>query len=549
MCSPPTVVGSRPVRGLLLYLLTLLSVAPAAAQELARRDRLAILYSNQVVFDRKGEPLVSVRITEGQRSIRVRSKGRLELLPGADGGSRLTARAGAEWVVSVEAPKRGKVRWWVVAERLPANDIIRAAARRTHYQKLGHTVAMFESGALIGLAGDTLDTRQITVALDPQPTAEAARAKASTMTGVTTDIVDESVERPGGWLVAREKRSGVVLRARDLLWITPQAGAAVQIPELEWGHGTPKRGRATRSYQGDVYLAIGNDGTLTAVNLVSAETLLEGVVPSELYPAAPMAALKAQAVAARGQLLAKIGTRHRADPYLLCAETHCQVYSGESKVHPRTTRAVRETRGELLFDDEGLVDTVYSSSCGGHSEAFDVYWGGAPRSALPGRHDVPNGSTDPVTDVAAFLAKPNRSWCGFQKKLFRWSKTRSGKAVTAAVRAYKDIGPVHTIKPLRRGRSGRVLAVSYAGPKGTFVLEGAYKNRILLGRLRSGLWQHRREGGAAGGQPARWVFKGGGFGHGVGMCQHGAMGMARAKKSHADILTHYYVGSRLRRAW
>lgn len=537
------------MRTLLSALLVLLAI-PAIARELPRKDRLAMLYSNQVIFDRKGEPLVSVRMTEGQASIRVRSKGQLELLPGADGGSRLTARRGAEWTVTVEDPRPGKVRWWVVAERLPASDLARAAARRAHFKAQGHQVAMFESGALIGLEGETLDTRRITVAIAPQPTAEAARAKAATLEGVLGEIVDEPLARPGGWLVAREARSGVVLRARDLLWINPLNDASVEIPDMEWGHGTPKRGRATRSYRGDVYLTIGNDGKLTAVNLLSAETLLEGVVPSELYPSAPMAALQAQAVAARGQLLAKIGTRHRADPYLLCAETHCQVYSGNAKVHRRTNQAVRTTRGQLLFDDHGLVDTVYSSSCGGHTEAFDVYWGGDPKPALPGRIDVTGGTTDAVTDVARFIKQPPKgAWCAHNKSLFRWTKRRTGRQVSDAVNAKKAIGPVHTIKPLRRGRSGRILAVEYVGPKGSYVQEGAYKNRILLGRLRSGMWVHHRVGGAPGQPPAKWVFEGGGFGHGVGLCQHGSMGMARAGKSHETILQHYYVGSRLRRAW
>lgn len=534
-------------------LATLLCVAAAAhGQELSRKDRVAILYSNQVVFDRRGEPLVSVRLTQGQSKVTLRSKGRLVLLPGADDGSRVRPRADSSWTITVDRARPGKVRYWVVAERLPAGDLDGAVRARKLWTDRGHQVALFEAGALIGLQGTTLDTRTLSLALDPQKTEADAEAHAASLAArhpILGAVVDESVERPGGWIVATEKRSGVEVRARDLLWIAPEGDATIEIPGLEWGHGTPKRGRQDRVYQGDVYLAVGNDAKLVVVNLLSAESLLEGVVPSEIYPSAPSAALRAQAVAARGQLLAKVGTRHRSDPYLLCAETHCQVYTGGTRVDPRTTEAVRATRGALLFDDRGLVDTVYSSSCGGHTEAFHEMWGGHPNPTLPGLVDDAGESKDAVSDVAAFLSEPPAAWCADAAKLYRWTKTRTGAEVTTAVNALAKVGAVHTIRPTRRGRSGRALAVEYVGSAGRHVVEGSYVNRTLLGRLRSGMWVVERDGGDAGAEPLRWRFRGGGFGHGVGLCQHGAIGLANAGRDHDAILRHYYVGSALRRAW
>jgi len=527
-------------------------VSVASAQELSRKDRLAILYSNQVVFDRKGEPLVSVRLTEGQDRVTLRSKGRLVLLPGADDGARVRLRGGATWTIELDDARPGEVRYWIVAQRIPAGDLEGAARARETWRARGHEVALFESGALLGLQGRTLDTRTLSVALDPQKTEAQARDHATRLGArypILGEVVDESLKRPGGWLVATEKRTGVELRARDLLWVAPEGDARIEIPRLEWGHGTPKRGRQDRVYRGDVYLAVGNDAKLVVVNLLSAETLLEGVVPSEIYPSAPPATLRTQAIAARGQLLAKVGTRHRSDPYLLCAETHCQVYTGGTRAHPRTTRAVRDTRGQLLFDARGLVDTVYSSSCGGHTEAFHEMWGGAPNPTLPGLIDDTHASTDPVTDVGRFLAEPPDSWCAHNRKLFRWARTLAGPKLSRAVNALKKVGPVHTVRPTRRGRSGRALAVEYVGAKGRHVVEGSYVNRTLLGRLRSGMWVVSREGGAPGGEPTRWIFRGGGFGHGVGMCQHGAIGLARSGANHDAILRHYYVGSELRRAW
>ncbi|MFN3202374.1 MAG: SpoIID/LytB domain-containing protein [Bradymonadia bacterium] len=525
----------------------------AAGQEMLRRDRLALLYSNQVIFDRAGQPLVSVRVMEQREPITFSGPGRLTLLPGADSGSRVKSPPKARWTVRVEEAEAGEAQHWVVVERFPAGQMSAALGSRQIWADKGHEVRILESGALLGLAGRTLDTRAFNVVIDPQPTEGEAQALADRLMAqgpVVGEVMSESApgKRPTGWIVAREARSGVEIRARDLLWITPEAGRTVDLKAVP-----TKRGPKDRSYEGDVYFAVGRGGLLSAVNLLRAERMLEGVVPSELYPAAPLEALKAQAIAARGQLLAKVGTRHRADPYLLCSETHCQVYGGHDQHHKRTTEAVQSTQGELLFDKTGLVDTVYCSSSGGHTEAFHNIWGGQPKAALMGILDAPGTHSPlPTEDVATWLKNPPKgAWDAATKagtRVFRWEATRTGEQVTRAVNALANVGPVIDIKPLRRGVSGRVLAIEYIGAKGRHIVEGEYPNRLVLGRLRSGMWVMRREG-AQGRQPSRYVFNGGGFGHGVGMSQHGAMGMAKQGKTYRDILAHYYVGSHIEKAW
>jgi len=90
--------------------------------------------------------------------------------------------------------------------------------------------------------------------------------------------------------------------------------------------------------------------------------------------------------------------------------------------------------------------------------------------------------------------------------------------------------------------------VEYVGTKGRHTVTGEYVNRKLLGHLKSGLWVVERDG-PPGSVPVTFTFRGGGFGHGVGMCQHGAIGQALERRSHADILRTYYPGSRLEKAW
>ena len=115
------------------------------------------------------------------------------------------------------------------------------------------------------------------------------------------------------------------------------------------GKGT----RSDRTYWGSIYVTVDRFGKLTVANLVSESHVLAGLVPAEIYASAPMESLKSQAVAARGQLVTKVGTRHLADPYLLCAHQHCQVYAGRGHEHPRTTAAVEATAGWVAMRPGG----------------------------------------------------------------------------------------------------------------------------------------------------------------------------------------------------
>ena len=183
-----------------------------------------------------------------------------------------------------------------------------------------------------------------------------------------------------------------------------------------------------------------------------------------------------------------------------------------------------------------------------------MMWGGAPKPYSMGIVDVHQGGSDPLSEetVAEFIRKPPAAYCGItgkKSRVFRWRVKRTGQFVSDAINQRADIGPVHTIRALKRGRSGRALSVEYVGSRGAYVLDGSYKNRKLLGGLRSGMWTVARTGGQSGGQPGSWRFSGGGFGHGVGMCQHGAMGMAKGGQGHESILKHYYRGSVLKKAW
>ena len=304
-----------------------------------------------------------------------------------------------------------------------------------------------------------------------------------------------------------------------------------------------------RRYWGAVYVTLDRAGALVVANAVAEDKLLAGLVPAEMYPDAPPAALAAQAIAARTELLQKIGRRNLTDPFLLCSSQQCQVYAGAGKEDPRTTKAVEATRGiVLLRDGGGLVDIRYSASCGGHSEDNDAIWGGEPDPSLRGRADTPAGGATRITDanLGAFLDGGDDAWCAHGKPAkgkFRWTERLPIAALSARIAAeYPRVGRVTALTPRARGSSGRIGVLEVRGDRGAVEVTGDLHIRRLLGGLKSTLFAIGRDGDA-------FVLRGAGFGHGVGMCQHGAIGMAGAGKTHAQILGHYYRGSHLHRLY
>jgi stage II sporulation protein D len=122
-------------------------------------------------------------------------------------------------------------------------------------------------------------------------------------------------------------------------------------------------------YRGAILLYVNDRGTLNIINEVELEDYIRGVVPRELGPEAypQLEALKAQAVAARTYALRNFG-EFSQEGFDICATPRCQVYGGMDAEHPRSNRAVEETRGQVLLWRGAPIDALYSSTCGGHTE-------------------------------------------------------------------------------------------------------------------------------------------------------------------------------------
>jgi len=320
-----------------------------------------------------------------------------------------------------------------------------------------------------------------------------------------------SIEPPRGSSSGRLRllEADVELRAAR---VAPAAGPA----EALSADATPYRGYLEVSAAAE---------TLRVVNVVNIEDYVRGVVPNEFSLASTaLEAVKAQAVAARTYALSQ-RAESASRPYDLCATPACQVYRGKASEHPLADRAVEETRGLLLEYHGAPIKALYTSACGGHTEdAENIFAGERARPYLRGVACAPH--------------------MGARK----WEVRMTPGEVARAVGRYGPLSDVRDVQARRVGTSGRVLELAVIGGRDReeVVLKGLEVRRGL--RLKESLFVMDREIDATG-SVRRFVFTGKGWGHGVGLCQAGALGMARAGASFAQILRHYYTGVTLEKAY
>jgi stage II sporulation protein D len=283
---------------------------------------------------------------------------------------------------------------------------------------------------------------------------------------------------------------------------------------------------------------------LSLVNEVDVEVYLRGVVPWEIgRPGADaQAAVEAQTIAARTYAESRRGQFPLFD---LWADERDQVYRGLERPDPVADRAIAATRGLVLEHRGDLIQAYYSSTCGGHTARIEEVWDKPAAAYLAGGRDA-NADEGP-------------SFCR-DSPHFRWAEAWSGADLESTIRTTlpralgwpvgRDPGALIDLRLGDRDRSGRARTLDVVTTTGTHRVRGDAmrwvlkpKERPLLRSTMFVLEVERRDGAIV-----RVAARGGGNGHGVGMCQTGALSMARSGYDRAAILARYYPGARLQHA-
>lgn len=270
-------------------------------------------------------------------------------------------------------------------------------------------------------------------------------------------------------------------------------------------------------------------GKTSVVNTLDLEDYLCGVLPRELRTTASEAE-KAQAIVARTYAVGK-ALRNGKKDFDLRATSADQVYGGCGVEVPSCSQAVGETRGLVLSYKGRLAgDVFYHSTCGGSTESSEVVFRGRPVEYLAA---VPCTMQDSPDELCA------------DSRYFRWNVDlrKDDLEETLSKEPGDGVGSIRKMQVLSRGPSGRVTAIEITGDRSSMVISGEDIRRLLLFRDEGGnlrpLYSTRFDFEDDGD-----VFRlsGSGWGHGVGLCQFGAIGMARRGASSIEILKHYFPG-------
>ncbi len=261
---------------------------------------------------------------------------------------------------------------------------------------------------------------------------------------------------------------------------------------------------------------------------IALEDFLVGVIAGEMPAAFPLEALKAQAIAARTYIyihspLNPKGDKSRHPGAAVCCDpNHCQAYLNKAcrkekwgaktkEYEEKICQAVNETRGQIITYKGLPAEAPYFSTCGGKTESAGELWG-SPRPYLisvecPWDKEAPNyqsRASFSLKEIAGLLDATVQEVCAMREL----SKTSGGRVSSLCV--------------------------------GESLLSGSRVRELLGLKSAAFSWEIARD---------EIVFYVSGYGHGVGMCQFGAGGMAKAGYNYREIIKHYYSGVEITQAY
>jgi stage II sporulation protein D len=297
-----------------------------------------------------------------------------------------------------------------------------------------------------------------------------------------------------------------------------------------------------KRYRGELIITATDSGLLV-VNSLPMDDYLRGVVPLEIgnRTSAEMAAVQAQAVAARTYAYKHL---NEARPFDMYATVQDQVYGGVDAEKPLPDSAITTTSDVVVLYNGQPITTPYHSTCGGSTAGVSEVWYDQP--------DQPY--LRPVSDK---IPGTNNYYCDPSPR-FSWTQTYDAAGLRAVMEKYlanytnapkANLGRVTDVREQGRTASGRVAALTVQTESGSYTLRGNDIRFVLRDPkgaiLNSTLFS--LSAATNGGEVSSLTLNGRGYGHGIGMCQWGAIGRARAGQNYRTILETYYPGTTIGR--
>jgi stage II sporulation protein D len=323
-----------------------------------------------------------------------------------------------------------------------------------------------------------------------------------------------------------------------------------------------------------------HNGHLILINELPLEQYLMCVATSEMGAKCPKALIEAQTIVARSWMLANVEQKHINLGMDVCNDDCCQRYQGSGNLTQHSISGALETSGEVLIYQAKICDARYSKSCGGIMESFATIWDGKELDYLQNLPDISSEKADLYPKISdqksaiAWIDDNPEAYCSPDTvkeetlsqylgnvdedgKYYRWQIEYSQDELCQLLndRLSINAGYISELKPISRGGSGRIidLQIKYEDTDGqvasiTVNRDVAIRQALHKGFLYSSCiyFEYKKN---KQNKITTFIIHGAGWGHGVGLCQIGALGMSLNDYSSAQIVAHYYPGSRLVRIY
>ena len=420
-----------------------------------------------------------------------------------------------------------------------------------------HRITSGLLGTLLACSAATLHRPGDTGGASSPATGSAERQGRQVRVALATSASKASLSATGGWRLYERNGASVLISASDAdAWTVERDGRQLRAVHARGARVPTRDGPFVarphderslltvggKRYRGEIVITATDSG-LVIVNHLPVETYLRGVVPLEIGDRilGEEAAVAAQAIAARSYTYARLLALGPSPsrPWDLLSSVGDQVYGGVDAEKPIADLAIGMTRNLVLRYAGRIVNAVYHSTCGGSTAEAPELWQTQGEPYL--------------RRVSDRIPGTDRFYCDISPR-FAWTRTLDARTLASGLDAYLrsytavsgSIGVVRTVEVASRTPSGRVDTLIIVTDRGRHAVRANSLRYVLRppgGEILNSTYVTPEPTIDADGRLTRLTLTGNGYGHGVGMCQWGAIGRARAGQDFRTILQTYYPGT------
>ncbi len=511
---------------------------------------------NLVTFKRA--PRVRVKMVDQQESLDFEVHGRFLVTDERDTVLNDDFEASGVWRAHVDAFAPPTYQYLLFVIELfhieKAKEIAEDLKKRgfqAWYKSFGYRVQ-------ISSEEDLFDVLRYRVFIGPVPEKQKARSIQTQLLGVfSAQILKIPYRHTHGILEIIDLQNADSHKGTGYIRLKPKSGSGKITV-----HGIRNLGKKMPyTFRNAVEFHVADSGKLYLVGEMDIEEYIKGLMTALFNPEFPEEFFKVMSITYRSSILSNLGMGHINEPYDYHISEHYFQFAWQTSISSKLKSILEETAGKYLLKGERICDTQQTLICGGHTEHIDIIMNRDTRNSITGRYDVINiKKTDyplnlsneidaenwikhkPDTLCNFFNQKPELNFDTF-KNYFRWIVEYDRQELEEIIckKTGEDIGTIYDIVPLLRGGSGRLLELEVLCSHRNVHLIGDHEIRSCLSEymLPSSYFVIETKPGVNG-TTAQFIFIGAGKGHGVGLCQAGAIVMAREGFDYMAIIEHYF---------